>query len=159
MVREGRETFKLGWWLLLPCIRHAGIHMGTSVTKEALCAEQLGNTGQYGPDVCPVLVSFLNTLVSGLYPYLPGWWELVMLGAWILQILRIYRLIYRDYFTSLNRRGPKVVGGKQAKHSFALRECLTQGRRWVVSIPKKGSSKEWGVMALNTLASYHAISL
>ena len=70
-----------------------------------------------------------------------------------------HRLIYRDYFTSLNRKGPKVVGGKQAKQSFALRERLAQGRRWVVSIPKKRSSKEWGVMALNTLALCHAVSL
>jgi len=104
------------------------------VTREALWPEQPGDAGQPGPDVCPALVSCLNTLVSGLDAY-DG-----MVGAGYAGSLEPadQRLIYRDYSMSLNRKGPKVMDGKQAKHSFVLRQRLARGRRWVVSTLKKG---------------------
>lgn len=45
-----------------------------------------------------------------------GWWELVVLEA-------CRSLPHsQECFTSLHRKEPKAVGGKQAKHSFVLRE-------------------------------------
>lgn len=70
-----------------------------------------------------------DTLVSGLH-----WME----GAGYADILEFvdHHFVYRDYF---------FVGGKQSKHNFVLGEWLARDRRSVVSITKKGSSKEWGI--------------
>lgn len=46
-----------------------GIHMGTSVAGELFCTGQLRNSGQKGPDVCPVLGFFLCSLGSVLCSY------------------------------------------------------------------------------------------
>lgn len=118
MAEKGDRPSGLGWRLLSPCIRREGIHVGTSVPREALCTEQPGNAEWWRPDVCPVLVSCRNTLVSGLRPY--DW----MVGPGYAGSLELagHCFIYKDYFTNLNRKGPTVLGGKQAKDSFVLRE-------------------------------------
>lgn len=114
-----------------------GIHTGTSVTGEPLCPGQLRNSGQKGADVCPALGFSLCTLESVLLSY--NW----MVGSWLCWEPEACRSLphSQEYFTGLDREEPKAVGGKQAKHSFVLREWLAQGRRWVERMPKKGSSK------------------
>lgn len=137
---EKGETFKLGWQFLSCRGNPHGDLSGWGTVLHWAAQKQWTEGTRCLP--CPWLLSLLLG-VSSLLLQLDG-------GSWLCWEPEACRSLphSQEYFTSLNGKEPKAVGGKQAKHSFMLREWLAQGRRWVVRMPKKGSSKERGVMAL-----------